>query len=135
MKLKRLKHQSYILCHMFCGWQLYPDWERLAELGGGMLEIDVLKETCKFNSKEIEKLSIVGALRNWLLQDLETTKIPLARLESAKLTVRLQVGFEKRTGLLNYHHDFVLTGTIIGDGREFTTTLEDKNGRQRIIET
>lgn len=135
MKLKRLKHQSYILCHMFCGWQLYPDWERLAELGDGVLEIDVLNETCKFNSEEIPQLSIVGALRNWLLQDLEKSNIPVTNIESAKLVVRLRVGFEKRTGILNYNHDFLLEGTMIGNGREFKTKLEDKNGHQTIIET
>jgi hypothetical protein len=135
MKLKRLKHQSYILCHMFCGWQLYPDWERLAHLGDGVLEIDVLEETCKFNSETIPRLSIVGALRNWLLHDLETNKISLKNIESAKLTVRLRAGFEKRTEMLNYNHDFLLEGIIVGNGREFKTKLEDKNGRQKIIET
>lgn len=135
MKLKRLKHQSYILCHMFCGWQLFPDWERLAELSDGVLEIDVLNERCKFNSEEIDKLSIAGALRNWLVQDLKTNNIPLTSIESAKLTVRLRVGFEKRTGTLNYNHDFLLEGTVVGKGREFKTKLEDKNGQQRIVET
>ena len=120
---------------MFCGWQLYPDWERLAELGDGVLEIDVLDTTCKFNSEQIRKLSIAGALRNWLLQDLEKSNIPSTNLESARLTVRLRAGFEKRTGMLNYNHDFLLEGTVVADGREFKTKLEDKNGRQRIIET
>ena len=135
MKLKRLKHQSYILCHMFCGWQLYPDWERLAEMGDGVLEIDVLNETCKFNFTEVPRLSILGALRGWLLQDLETNKIPLKSIESAKLTVQLRVGFVKRTRALNYNHDFLLEGIIVGNGREFKTKCEDKNGRQQIIET
>jgi hypothetical protein len=120
---------------MFCGWQLYPDWERLAELGDGVLEIDVLGETCKFNSEEIPQLSISGALRNWLLHDLEANKIPIENIESAKLTVRLRSGFEKRTRMLNYNHDFLLEGIIVGNDREFKTTLEDKNGRQKIIET
>lgn len=135
MKLKRLKHQSYILCHMFCGWQLYPDWERLTELGDGVLEIDVLSEGCKFNSRKIDKLSIVSVLRNWLLEDLESSGIALTSIESANLTVRLRGGFEKRTGILNHNHDFLLEGTVIGKGKVFKTTLEDKNGHQRIIET
>ena len=104
-------------------------------MGDGVLEIDVLNETCKFNSEEIPQLSIVGALRNWLLQDLEKSNIPVTNIESAKLVVRLRVGFEKRTGILNYNHDFLLEGTMIGNGREFKTKLEDKNGHQTIIET
>lgn len=135
MKLKRLRHQSYILCHMFCGWQLYPDWERLAELGDGTLEIDVLNETRRFNSQEIHRLSILDALRSWLLQDLATNKIPLNSIESAKLMVQLHVGFEKRTGLLHHNHEFLLEGIIVGNGREYKTKLEDRNGRQKIIET
>ncbi|HEY7673996.1 MAG TPA: hypothetical protein VH867_02115 [Burkholderiales bacterium] len=135
MKLKRLKHQSYILCHMFCGWQLYPDWERLAELGPGVLEIDILTETCRFNFQEVPRLSIASALRNWLLEDLKTNRIPLENIESAKLIVQMHAGFDKRTGLLNYHHDFLLEGIIVGNGRQYKTKLEDKNGRQKIIET
>jgi hypothetical protein len=135
MKLKRLKHQSYVLCHMFCGWQLYPDWERLAQLGNGVLEIDVLSETCKFNSAKIEKLAIAGALRSWLLRDLETSAIPLAQIERATLTVQLRAGFEKRTGILNYNHDFLLEGEVVGGGKAFRTRLEDKDGHQRVVET
>jgi hypothetical protein len=135
MKFKRLKHQSYILCHMFCGWQLYPDWGRLAELGDGNLEIDVLNETCRFNGQEIHRLSILGALRSWLLQDLETNKIPLNSIENAILMVQLHVGFEKQTGLLNHNHEFLLEGVIVGNGRAYKTKLEDRNGLQKIIET
>ena len=136
MKLKRLKHQSYILCHMFCGWQLYPDWQRLAELGKGVLEIDVLNEICTFNLKEIPRLAILGALRHWLLQDLEASKIPLDNIDSARLTVELGVGFERKTGgILSYDHEFLLEGVIVAKGKEYRTKLEDKNGHQRIIET
>jgi hypothetical protein len=120
---------------MFCGWQLYPDWEKLAELGDGVLEIDVLSENCKFNSVEIPNLSILGALRSWLLQDLESSRIPLESIESAKLTVQLRAGFKKREKILNYNHDFLLEGKIIGKGKEFKTILEEKNGHQKIIET
>jgi hypothetical protein len=119
---------------MFCGWQLYPDWERLAQLGDGILEIDVLNESCKFNFAEVPRLSIAGTLRNWLLHDLATNHIPLENIQSATLTARLRVGFEQRSGILNYHHDFLLEGRIIGNGKEFKTTLEDKNGRQTLIE-
>ena len=134
MKLKRLKHQSYTLCHMFCGWQLYADWEKLAALGDGVLEIDVLSETCKFNLQEIPKLSIAEAIRGWLLQDLETNKIPLESIEEAKLTVRLRAGFNKAR-MPNYNRDFVLEGVLVGNGKVFKTKLEDKNGQQRIIDT
>lgn len=136
MKLKRLKHQSYILCHMFCGWQLYPDWQRLAQLGQGILEIDVLNNHCTFNLKEIPQLSISSVLRQWLLQDLEANKIPRESIESARLAVQLGVGFDKRAGgILNYNHEFLLEGVIVGNGKEYRTKLEDKNGRQRIVET
>lgn len=135
MKLKRLKHQSYILCHMFCGWQLYPDWEKLAELGDGILEIDVLTENCKFNSKDIPALSIAGAIRSWLFQDLETNRIPPDSIESAKLKIHMRVGFDRKAKTLNYDHDFLLEGALVSNGKVFASKLVDKNGRQRIIET
>jgi hypothetical protein len=117
---------------MFCGWQLYPDWEKLAALGDGVLEIDVLRETCRFNFREIPRLSIAGSIRSWLLQDLAANHIPLESIEDAKLTVQLRKGFTKaRT--LNYSHDFLLEGVLAGNGKVFRTKLEDKNGHQRIV--
>jgi hypothetical protein len=135
MKLKRLKHQSHVLCHMFCGWKLYPDWEKLAELGDGALEIDVLSQTCKFNGVEIPGLVVAGAMRDWLLQDLQANRIALENIKSARLTVHMRAGFDKRTKLLNRSHDFLLEGIIVGNGREFKTTLAEREGVQRIIET
>jgi hypothetical protein len=70
----------------------------------------------------------LGALRSWLLQDLETNKIPLNSIENAKLMVQLHVGFEKQTGLLNHNHEFLLEGIIVGNDREYMTKLEDRNG-------
>jgi len=134
MKLKRLQHQSYVLCHMFCGWRLYPDWDRLAELGDGVLEIDVLTGICQFNGREISRLSISVALRSWLVEDLEANQIPLQNIGSARLTVQMRAGFERRTGLLSSNRDFLLEGVVVGNGKPYKTTLEDKNGHQTIVD-
>lgn len=133
MKLKRLEHQSYVLCHMFTGHQLYPDWERLAALGDGVLEIDVLNETCWFNSAPIPRLSIATVLRTWLLGDLRANRIPFDTIQSARLTARLRRCFDKRTGFLKYDHDFLLDGSIVAGSWEYKTRVEAKNGRQAIV--
>jgi hypothetical protein len=118
---------------MLTGHQLYPDWERLAELGDGVLEIDVLAETCWFNSVAIPRLSIATVLRTWLLADLEANRIPLDVIQSARLTARPRRGFDRRTGFLKNDHDFLLEGSIVAGGREYKTTVEEKNGQQAIV--
>ena len=91
MRRKRFKHQAYIMCHMFRGWQLYNDYALLLDYGAGVLDIDVLSEKCVCDGESIETLSIVKALKSWLDDDLRQNHIPIEAIDSLKLQVKFKV--------------------------------------------
>lgn len=89
MRRKRLKHNAFILCHMFCGWRLINSYNRLVALGSGTLDINALTAGCRFNGEPIEQLSIALELQHWLLEDLAAQAVPVEAIRSADLEVRL----------------------------------------------
>ena len=74
---------------MFCGWQLYYDWDTLAEQGSGLLVIDLLQGLCRHNGEPIPDLHITDVLLAWLVEDLQAHNIPLAVLEEVRLEVKI----------------------------------------------
>lgn len=96
MRRKRFKHQAYILCHMFRGWQLYPDYDFLVKHGSGVLEIDVLSGRCLCNGEPAPTLSIAMTLLSWLKEDLAQHSVPLDSIDEAFLKVNFRV-FEQAT--------------------------------------
>ena len=89
MRRKRLKHIADNLCHMFCGWQTFFDYNELVKLGNGRLKIDALSGQCIFNETSIEPLSIAKALQNWLKKDCEDNKIDMNQLLKGQIIVDL----------------------------------------------
>jgi len=90
VRRKRLKHDAFILCHMFCGWRLVNCYARLAALGSGTLQIDALTAGCRFNGMPVEPLSIAWELHHWLREDLAAQGVPVEAIRSANLDVRLE---------------------------------------------
>ena len=74
---------------MFCGWRLVNSYRALASLGSGKLEIDALRQVCKFNEIEIPCVPIAVELAVWLRDDLAAHKIDTSALQVARLTARL----------------------------------------------
>ena len=95
MRRKRLQHVADTLCHMFCGWQTFFDYNELVKLGNGKLEIDVLSGECVFNESFIDSLSIAKALQNWLKEDCEKNKIDMNQLVKGQKD-RLVVFIDRR---------------------------------------
>jgi hypothetical protein len=91
MRRKRLNHVAFTLCHMFCGWQLYPDYRALEKLGDGTLHIDLETLACTFNGRKISSLSIARTLRAFFDDELTVHKIPITAIESATLKVELKI--------------------------------------------
>jgi hypothetical protein len=89
MRRKRLKHSAHVLCQIFCGWQLYDDWDTLAERGSGLLVIDLLQGLCRHNDEAIADLHITDVLLAWLVEELQAHNIPLAALEEVRLEVEI----------------------------------------------
>ncbi len=89
MRRKRLQHSADILCHKFCGWELVNSYRQLVELGSGKLSIDALSGKCRFDDNPIPEVTIAGALRSWLADDLETHNISADSLQQASLIADL----------------------------------------------
>ena len=89
MRRKRLQHCADILCHKFCGWELVNSYQQLVELGSGQLVVNAISGECRFENEPVQELTIVGALRYWLADDLETNNISVESLKCASLVVDL----------------------------------------------
>src|SRR4051812_15732759 len=87
MKLNRLQHNADNLCQIFCGWQLMSDWKTLTNLKSGTIQMDLLKDCCLHNGKEIPKLMMNCILGSWLREDLGKNKIPIKIIHEAFLTI------------------------------------------------
>jgi hypothetical protein len=61
MRRKRLQHVADTLCHIFCGWETFLDYNELVNLGNGCLRIDALSGQCVFDQSSIEPLKIAEA--------------------------------------------------------------------------
>ena len=72
---------------MFCGHQLAADYERIAELGSGLIELDALTKECSHNGVGIVPLQIAEVLQEWLHRDLESNSIPVSNVEKANLQI------------------------------------------------
>jgi hypothetical protein len=75
---------------MLCGWRQIDDKPRLVELGSGTLEIDALTGECTFNGAPIEPLGVASDLRHWLSEDLLAHHIPIAGVQSARVSAALR---------------------------------------------
>ena len=91
MRRTRFKHHVDILCRMFCGWQLYSDFDKFAELGSGILEINAKDGQCHYNSKAISKLSIATTLCSWFNEELLENHIASNEIVAVMLTVKIKV--------------------------------------------
>jgi len=136
MRRKRFKHQAYVLCHMFCGWQLYADYERLTGLGKGDIQINVLTEDCCFNGSFIEPLKMASVLNKWLLDDMRSHQIPSEAVTEATLEVNFQVvrNPKSRKSVTIIDHEFYCKSKIQSGDDVYVVRFQDIAGLQSIIE-
>lgn len=91
MKQKRLQHVADTVCHMFCGWRLNFSVRRLVDLGSGRLHVDLITGRTSHDGAEVDDLPIVRDLLSWMRQDLEGNGMSVSHLETAELTVDLDL--------------------------------------------
>ena len=121
---------------MFCGWQLYSDYQRLARWHRGKLIINILNNRCFFNEKPTEPLSIGTALNNWLLNDLQSNNIALEIVEEAVLEVEFDVARDPRSrrGVTIIDHNFNCLGRVSSGKDSYFCRFRDILGNQEILE-
>ena len=124
MKRKRFKHHVDILCRMFCGWQLYTDFDTFAELGSGTLEINAMDGTCEYNQSQIKNLSIATTLNLWLVEELNENNIAMSEIDTALLTVQVEVSppeYGNRFTSFSFH----CTSKLVSGVDEYVSEYQD----------
>lgn len=66
------------------------DYEVLAKLERGTLELDPLSLDCKHNGNVIERLEMANILHEWLMRDLGDHGVSLSEINRACLAVEFQ---------------------------------------------
>ena len=133
MRRKRFKHQVYIFCHMFCGWQLANDFEELNKLSSGCLEIDVKTGECLFNGENNSNLTMPLVLNDWLISDLDENGIQLSDIDSAKLLVKFSMNeFGKKNGI---PPEFQCSSKLVSGGDTYTLEYKGENSSNEVAIT
>jgi hypothetical protein len=76
---------------MFCGWRLLWSYPALERLGSGILEINVLERTCRYNEQAIPKLTIADELHAWILRDIAALGESAENLRGVVLRAKLSL--------------------------------------------
>ena len=126
MKRKRFKHQVYIICHMFLGWQLFNDLNELDKISSGILEIDIKNGTCKCNDKINTTLIMPSVLNDWLIKDLKEHNIPLSLIDKAWLTVEFNI--KRNDKKKNLETDFKCKSFIYSEEDKYVLEYQGEKG-------
>ena len=129
MRRKRFKHQVYIICHMFLGWQLINDLDELEKIASGTLEIDVKNGTCKCNNQINTTLTIPLVLNDWLIRDLKENNISISTIDKAWLTVEFNI---ERDGK-NLKTNFKCKSLIYSEENKYVLEYQGEKG-DNIVE-
>jgi len=129
MKRKRFKHQVYIICHMFLGWQLINDLDELEKIASGILEIDVKNGICKCNDQTNTILRMPLVLNDWLIRDCKKNNISISTIDKAWLTVEFKI---ERDGK-NLKTDFKCKSLICSEENKYVLEYQGEQG-DNIVE-
>ena len=120
---------------MFCGWQLYSDYDRLAKWHSGKLLIDILTKECFFNKEPVEPLTMASVLNGWLREDLQSNDIPVDAIDEAVLEVNFNVARDSRSrhGVSIIDHNFMCIGKVRSGENLYFCKFRDASGDQRVL--
>lgn len=132
MRRKVLQDLANTLCQMVVGFRMAEDMERMADLPGGTLSFDLLRETVRHSSDGELTLWITGELAAWLQARLCAEAIDPSRLLSAQLEVRFKVEKRETEKTRIVAFDFACRSLLATDEKEYRGTLDERHEwRQR----
>jgi len=115
---------------MFCGWQLANDFDELSRLCSGNLEINIKTGQCLFNGNANSKLTMPLVLNEWFISDLKENDIDLNDIESAELTVKLNMNeFGKKNGT---PPEFHCASKLVSGGNTYTLIYQGEQVSNEI---
>ncbi|QNN22934.1 hypothetical protein HED60_11875 [Planctomycetales bacterium ZRK34] len=86
MRRKVLKDYANTVCQMFVGWRMGDDAQTLAQIGDGIVVIDLLAGTASLQNNTIQ-LWIAGELQAWLRKQLQASRVDISQIKFAVLEV------------------------------------------------
>lgn len=88
MRRGLLKDLANTPTQIVCGYRLYSDIKRLAEIGPHAIKIDLLTGDCSVDEAPLEPpLSIAGEIREWMDERFANDDIPPGLVVSAMVTL------------------------------------------------
>ncbi len=135
MRRKRLQHFADVLCHMFVGWRMYDDLERLAGLPNGRLSLDLLSMKAKHSIWGDLNLHITEEMNSWLIHQCEKDGLDFAKLLQASLEVDItsQKIVTKRKWVIDFSFD--CHSTIKTDEKVYSSRLAEAHTWHRRAAT
>lgn len=101
-----------VLPHMFARWRLFEDFEILAELSDGEVEIDVMKGTARHSRGGPIGLRITLELQAGFASQLEKKGIPLSGVSEAVVIAVVDTSKVKTDRRKIVHFDFGISSRI-----------------------
>lgn len=89
MRRKRLKHTTFTVCRMFCGWRLINSAIELNRLGTGVLKYDFLTQKTFFNDGLIQTPNILEEIEIFFSEKLDRMSLAKAAFHLAFLKVKI----------------------------------------------
>jgi hypothetical protein len=81
------------IAQMFVGWQItIIDLPRLAELGSGHIEINLLSGTTRLNGVPSDPFTIADVVRQWLEDAIERDSLPAGYVQGVSIGCDFDVG-------------------------------------------
>ncbi|EMJ35981.1 hypothetical protein LEP1GSC079_3461 [Leptospira interrogans str. FPW1039] len=89
MKRKKLKHTTFTVCRMFCGWRLINFSTGLNRLGSGVLKYDFLTQRSFFNDDLIQTPNILEEIEIFFSEELDRMSLTRVAFHLAFLNVEI----------------------------------------------
>ncbi len=107
MRRKRLKHTTFTVCRMFCGWKLFNSVAELNQLGTGVLKYDFLTQQSFFNDRLIPAPNILEEIEYFFSGELDRMSLVKSVFRLASLKVGIVQTFieSKNRKTVDIHTD------------------------------
>ncbi|EKR73355.1 hypothetical protein LEP1GSC041_0344 [Leptospira noguchii str. 2006001870] len=136
MRKKRLKHTTFTVCRIFCGWRLINSYTELNRLRTGVLKYDFLTQRSFFNDDLIQTPNILEEIEIFFSEELDRMSLTRTAFHLAFLKVEIiqiliesknSKKFEKHThksNYLSYQYRFDCECRILTDEFEYIGKYE-----------
>ncbi|EMO26321.1 hypothetical protein LEP1GSC170_5931 [Leptospira interrogans serovar Bataviae str. HAI135] len=89
MRKKRLKHTTFTVCRIFCGWRLINSYTELNRLRTGVLKYDFLTQRSFFNDDLIQTPNILEEIEIFFSEELDRMSLTRTAFHLAFLKVEI----------------------------------------------